>query len=414
MPSPNSRRDCQTWRYRDFVQGMTEPFTDNSPDHVSGTYANLIEAAQRIVADEGLVRLSLRNLAEEAGVSTATVTHHLGAKNEIVPKLIGAAMDEDAAFFAPWRELSSQLTVRSGVLAARAYSDWFDAARGRMVLLGEILQSRDPDPVAIAALREWIALHETAWNEIGGANRGYVISRMLVDEATFSGALGASTGYVLLRDLGFARLFRRDVAQAFRPVRDVLAPSLSLVASPPELDGVRSRIAEAAPIIVAEEGAGRLNHRHVGERAGVAASSVVYHFGGRDELLLAALTAVLSRFRHWVQGAAAASADGGFDEPAEVLRITERLVRATHAIGLGAMRHNSLLPHAADMRRRRGENVRADHIAGLGEAGRPHADPLFCQVLSVASFGARMLAMALGEDQEAAYARVASDLTRLV
>lgn len=393
---------------------MDKPFSNNGHDQASRTYAVLIEAAQRIVAEEGLVRLSLRNLAEGAGVSTATVTHHLGAKDDILPRLIVAARTKDEAFFAPWREMSSWLTSPSFVLAARAYSSWFDAAQSRMVLLGEILQTRDLRPAAIAALRDWIALHETAWSEIGGANRGYLISRMLADEAAFSAALGSSPGYMLLRDLCFARLFQRGIDAAFVPARDAVSPSLSIVASPPELDDVRARIAEAAAIIVTEEGASRLNHRRVGERAGVAASSVVYHFGGRDDLMLAALTAVLSSFRIWVQGVGSASAQGRFGTPEEVLRITERLVRATHAIGLGAHRHEALRPHAIDMRRRRGENVRPEQIDGLDEADWPNADAVFCQVLSVASFGARMLAMAFCEDQEAAYARVRGDLVRLV
>lgn len=393
---------------------MSKLSSKSGPEQTSRTYMSLIEAAKGIVSDGGLARLSLRNLAEEAGVSTATVTHHLGAKNEILPKLIEAAMNEDAAFFLPWREMSSRLTAPCRVLAARAYSNWFDVARERMVLLGEILQTRDLDPLAIASLRKWISLHESAWSEIAGANRGHVISRMLVDEAAFSAALGASIGYVLLRELCFARLFQREAAQAFIPVKGALAPSQSLVTSPPEFKGVRSRIAEAAALIVAEEGVGRLNHRRVGERAHVAASSVVYHFGGRDDLMLAALTAVLSSFRSWVQGVVVASRDGGLGKPDEVFRSTEHLVRATHAIGLGAMRHGSLLPHAIDMRRRRGENVRPDLIVELDEADRPYADPLFCQVLSVGSFGARMLAMILREDQEDSHARVVTDLIKLV
>jgi len=393
---------------------MSEPTAKLSTNTTSGTYANLIGAAQRVVRDEGLARLSLRNLAEEAGFSTATVTHHLGAKDDILPKLIKAATHEDEAFYAPWREMALRLTTPSQVLAARAYSNWFDTAQWRMILLGEILQMRDLTPATMNALRDWIALHATAWNEIGGGNRGHVISRMLVDEAAFSPALGASPGYILLRDLCFARLFQRRAADAFLPVRDAMAPSLSLVESPPELDDVHSRIAEAAAIIVTEEGAFGLNHRSVGERAGVAASSVVYHFGGREDLMLAALTAVLASFRKWMEGVKSAPSDNGLATPEEILRITKRLVRSTHAVGLGAYRHKALVAYSIDMRRRRGENNRPDQIDGLDVSDWPKADALFCQVLSVASFGARMLAMALGEDQEAANARVASDLVSLV
>ena len=393
---------------------MSDLSTKSSSNPANRKFEALIVAAQRIVADQGIARLSLRNVAECAGVSTATVTHHLGAKDEILPRLIKAAKHEDEAFFAPWREMSFRLTSPSYVLAARAYSSWFANAHNRMVLLNEILQMRDLSPVAITALVDWIALHEAAWTEIGGAQRGHVISRMLIDEAAFSAALGASHGYILLRDLCFARLFQRDGAEAFTSVRDTMAPAVSLVESPPELNDVRSAIAEAAAIIVTEGGADRLNHRRVAERTGVAASSVVYHFGGREELMLAALTAVLTSFRKWVDGAASLSKNSSRAEREAFLQITERLVRATHAIGLGAMRYEALVPHAIDMRRRRGENIRRDQIDGLSDADKHHVDPLFCQVLSVASFGSGMLAMALGEDQTVAHQRVARDLVRLV
>jgi AcrR family transcriptional regulator len=141
----------------------------------------------------------------------------------------------------------------------------------------------------------------------------------------------------------------------------------------------------------------------VASAAGVPASTVVYHFGASDDLVIAGLEAVIHNFRDWLQSARKErerQSNGADDE--ESYRMTRDLVRATHAVAVGAMRHPALQRHAADMRRRRGENVQLDDVPELQGVLRNTIDPLTAQVVSVATFGARMLAMAIQEDEQSA------------
>ena len=163
---------------------MSTKFLSDIQVNTSSTYHTLITEAQKIVLNEGLARLSLRHLADQAEVSTATVTHHLGAKDSLVPHLILLALEADKALFTPFRQLSAQLPTPSAHLVAQAYASWFNEALPRMVLLSEILQQARPLPPKTAlALKAWMDLHEEVWGELAGRTRARVIRSMLIDEA---------------------------------------------------------------------------------------------------------------------------------------------------------------------------------------------------------------------------------------
>ena len=63
-------------------------------------------------------------------------------------------------------------------------------------------------------------------------------------------------------------------------------------------------------------------------------------------------------------------------------------------IALASAREPSLLPHALDMRRRRGENWRASDMAPMGIGIGAGFDRAAAQVLSIAAFGMGMIGMA--------------------
>lgn len=86
----------------------------------------------------------------------------------------------------------------------------------------------------------------------------------------------------------------------------------------PEGDERRDRIRRAACELVLADGFDAVTHRKVAARADVALGSVAYYFGGRDELLVAALEALAEP---WLQSARAVAADPPEDLAEALVRL---------------------------------------------------------------------------------------------
>lgn len=367
--------------------------------------AAILNAALRLVAERGLDELTLRPLAEFAGVSTATVTHHLGSKAEILPRLLEHVLSQDEAFFKVWVRRAAGIPSGSSLrqdIVRRAASEWFSTAGARAVLLAELVQAPQLDEVMRRLLAQWAGVHDAGWSALSASPAiGHTITRMLIDEAAFTASLSAYPAYQHLRDLCLRRIlvpYGATDSVYFRTLRDELAPEASLLDMEDRQNSKQVPIAEAAAKLIVEKGIGALTHRAVASEAGLSAAGVVYHFGSRDALLLAGLERVLYNFTDWLR---AFRAHGGEDHVwnDDVIRATAGLVRSTHAIGVCADRFPTLRPHAADMRRRRGENVRPGDYQDIRYVHDGVACPLTAQVMSVAIFGTRMLTMALGQDE---------------
>jgi AcrR family transcriptional regulator len=397
--------------------------SDQRPDTSDSAGARaILDASIRHVAEEGLEAVTLRPLAERAGVSVATVTHYLGAKDQVLASIAAYARAQDEAFFTPWLERASQLDTAShaarSLLIEEAFYSWLAEALPRVVTFCEFVGSKSCPADARAAFRQWADLHLKVWTHLAGdADTGLLVMAYIADEAAFSLTLSPSPAYRCLRRLCLNQLLTGPSAKAserrasmalFRRLQDEMAPPHSIVGSAPTGPAKKLAIAEAAGRVIVETGVGGVTHRAVAAVAEVPPSTVVYHFGAQETLVEAGLEAVIRHFRTWLS----AQLDGVSPEAADIYRATEDLVRATHAVALGAVRFPSLLPLAADMRLRRGENIRADNFAR--SSGRPeqHFDAFSAQVTSCVTFGARMLAMSLGESQLSRLSDLQAALTR--
>jgi AcrR family transcriptional regulator len=233
---------------------------------------------------------------------------------------------------------------------------------------------------------------------------GDLLAAYVLDEATYSLSLSGLPAYRALRRLCLSRLMTGALARGavaageaalFAGLVADLAPPNSIVvgAAIPRPRTKRDDIAAYAAAIIVERGVDHLTHRAVAAAANVPSSTVVYQFGARDDLVIGALEAVIAKLH------ASIADDLPLGTPAMLERARET-ARATTAVALGAIRYPKLAPHAADMRRRRGENVRADALPFDFGAQRDAFDPLTAQVFSICRNGVllRRSALSLGPD----------------
>ena len=375
----------------------------------------IIDAAIDIVVDNGLSGLTLRPLASRLGVSVAVISARMGSKDGLIDRIVDLAAQRDQRFFARWSGLAADVgpedTVARAAVADLAFRDWVSAGRRQAIVLVELVHHHALQRAPSPRLDRWLARASAFWSSLifgspvlapalTDVALGYVL-----DEAGFALGAGDDPAYALLRVLCLQRLAGGGLARADGPGREIerLIPLLEpddLPGGGPD-DPKRRHIADSAAGIIVSQGMNAATHRSVALAAGVPASTVVYHFGGRAALLVAGLHAVIARF-HGARDRARAGAVA----PGDDLEARD-LVKATSMIALASLREPSLRPHALDMRRRRGENIRAADLAalGFGPDAMSRFDRAAAQVISIALFGMRMVAMSRDLPEECEYRR---------
>ena len=360
----------------------------------------IIDAALDVVVAEGLAELSLRPLALKVGVSVTAMSTVMGSKDALIARVIDTAADRDRQFHDRWLTFAKAVAPRNAAertaIADLAFRDWVVRHRRHACLLIELVHTQGRRECALPQLDAWLDRAACFWAEMifGDTSLAELALGYVIDEAGF--ALGGSDDphYAGLRTLCLQRLAMgifapHDVADS----ADAPIPRLIALLRPPDAslaiadDPKRRHIADCAAEIIVSQGMAAVTHRSVALASGVPASTVVYHFGARESLVVAGLHAVIARFHTSLK-------PDGYDqgEPAEAT--ARNLVKATSMIALASAREPSLLPQALDMRRRRGENIRSDDVTRLGLPLAPGFDRAAAQVISIAVFGMRMVAMA--------------------
>jgi AcrR family transcriptional regulator len=369
----------------------------------------IVDAALDIIVRAGLAGLTLRPLAARAGISVTAISARMGSKDRLIDGIVDLAAERDRAFFARWLALAARVGPVDALARATttdlAFRDWIDASRCQAIFLVELVHDRALRPAPSPALDRWLAAAGSFWSTMlfGSPALADLALGYMLDEAGFALGAGNDPAYSMLRILCLQRL-----ADGMFARRGGAGPEIErLIAAldPGELpivaidDPKRRRIADSAAQILVSAGIDATTHRSVALAAGVPASTVVYHFGGRAALVVAGLHAVIAHF-HQRRDRARAAGDSTVDD-AE----TRDLVKATSMIALASVRDASLLPYAIDMRRRRGENIRASDIAGLGFGPDSGAqfDRAAAQIVSIALFGMRMAAMARKVPEQTLY-----------
>ncbi|WBS05397.1 TetR family transcriptional regulator [Pseudoduganella sp. SL102] len=369
---------------------------------------DLLAAACRIVAAEGLAGLTLRPLAKALGVSVTVLTNHYGGRADILAAICRAAAERDAALLDGWRTTLAALgALPPGVAASLAEAildDLSASGRALSVLYLECLHACTWDAALRPGFAGWAGLRRAFWDDFAGRAglpatllacgwwNGYAIA-----ELAYGMALDGDAAYRLLRRLGVQRLFAGAVAGPdaadgilFGMLRERLCRDdigHDLGGDPGKLDEAggpawAAQAARACGVQLAERGVDGLTHRAVAAAIGIAHTTLSYRFPTQRDLVIAGLAYIARHIRAAVEA----------DSLAELQRRRTAadgprldLARASFAVALAAARLPELARHTGTMRGRRGANLATVFARYLPEARG--IDPLCAQVISLGLTG---------------------------
>jgi DNA-binding transcriptional regulator YbjK len=376
------------------------------PARLEADIHQVLPAAMALVSADGLKALTLRPLAERLDTTVSVLSYKFGRKDELVAAIIDAAREEDAAFLDLWLgRIRAVRTMSAALLAQFADAILDDMARSHAVrsqFYCEVLQGVASRPELVAPFSRWrarrLAFWRAATERLDRPDLAETLHAYSADEVVHGLALGDQAAYRWLRSLGLRRLCCGLIASddgtegelfaTFHAALDDLLTSPDGRYAAPTMSEWQARIAGHISALIIAEGADAVTHRAVAERAGVASSTLAYHFPRQDDLLKSGLDDIIIRLQGHVDRPAAPGPSASPPAPAPD-RSREEIARATFAVALAATRNASLRGIAADMRRRRGENL---HVYLKRESGGATPfDPLAAQVMSITSIGQLLL-----------------------
>jgi AcrR family transcriptional regulator len=352
------------------------------------------QAALQLVAADGLKGLSLRPLAELLGTTAPALIRRFGGKDALVSSLVEVAIAEDGAFLDGWLARIRALDVCDGTVMAEAadaiLSDLAGPQAQRTRFYCELLQAIASRPEMATMVAAWSARRLDFWRaateRLPPGELADVLHAFSIGEAGYGLALGDVAAYRWLRRLSLRRLccglIPTDPSedqrqfQVFREALGELLDDRDRPATPPMTEWQAGVAGHISALIIAE-GADAVTHRAIAARAGLANSTLAYHFPRQEDLLRAGLEDVVARV-HSATGTTAS------DAPPEFQLTSIQSARATFAIALVATRMPGLKAVAADLRRRRGEN----YVGYLErQLGRAAFDVVAAQAISLTGMG---------------------------
>ncbi len=376
----------------------------------------VLQAAMTLVATHGVRGLSLRPLAEQLDTTVSALSHRFGLKDALLASLIDAAREEDDLFFDTWLARIRAIEVRDDALLA----DFADAILGEMAdrerlraqFYCELVQGSASRPEIATLFASWrdqrLAFWRAATESSDRPELGDILHAFSTDESAYGLAIGDLAAYRWLRRLNLHRLCRGLAATADRSdlqqftvfhaaLGDLLGPPEPL--EPPAMSEWRVKGARHIAELIITEGADAVTHRAAAARAGVANSTLAYHFPRQEDLVKAGLNDIVNRLGVFMDTSSPA-----LDVQSYELTSVE-IARATFAVALAATRMPDLKAIAADTRRRRGQNlmVRFNRQA----LGASPLDLLSAQAISMTGIGKLMLDADLDPAPDAAAFRLA-------
>ncbi|MDC7675878.1 TetR family transcriptional regulator [Asticcacaulis machinosus] len=377
---------------------------------------DILKPALDMVAEEGLGALTLRPLAQRTNTSVSALTYHFGVKDDLLRHLISTARTEDLAFFDGWHRRLEEVPCLSPLNMADVIetilSDMVTRHQRRTLFFSELVQASAHQPGVDIMLLPWLGDRLKFWRDLtarlspsADIDMAEMLHAYAIDETVHALALEALPAYRWLRRLTLRRLFTGFVsaelaagdADLFRVFYDEigqLPDAFGVDHEAAVLNDKQSAIVGHISELIVSAGIESVTHRAVAGRAGVAASTLAYHFRTQEDLVRAGLEDIIRRLQAEVSDL---TADGG--RQAFVREVSNRpyssieIARATFAVALSATRRPQLLACAADMRRRRGINL---HKVLKAEFPDPRFDPLAAQALSVAAIGQIVLSGSKG------------------
>jgi len=340
--------------------------------------AAILGAATQVLTDHGVEALSLRAIADVAGIGVTSIYHYFSSKAEILVDLASLGF-RDLELDIQKRQQDAPSPMEGGAQA------FFDFVRDRptlfLLMFDEHLMSRsavvrEAEQAAFlayaAAVRAGGRIPEEIQDDVAlalwalGRGAAAIMSSYpdgAMPEEAFTRLL-AGANYLIERGLpptrGFALAPRTDALdasigvlsfatgdEAGRPSgqgRRVLSPIIRLT---PVANSLQSRVVSAALTVLETEGPDRLSLRTIALRAGVGLGSIYYYLPSKQDLLrrlaLSGLGDLLDQVRRSI------TADGGLGPMRASHKAYNAFVRARPAL-FSLMFNPGLLSQHAQLR----------------------------------------------------------------
>lgn len=372
--------------------------TDRSSARAAVGNLAILDAARAVIAQRGLAGMSLRTVAEHAGISVGSISYRIGDRAALVMALVDREIEIIAALSEDWQaRLGGIDPIAAGILPD-LICEWLDlpTRRTSAIVVCELALMASRDPQALPGLESLFDASEAFWRDLlgttpGGRTLAKRVASYCIDEQSFSLLLSANADYRLLRQSTVRGLLRDDgilVRQDWTDWHMLLvdrlaepaAAALDKAADIPE--GIKATIADQIADMIIAQGVGALSHRGVAEALTMATSSVAHHYPAQRDILFAGVEAIYRRMRATIEASNGAAPGGG------------EITRLTHETALMAIRNPAFLPFAIDMRRRRAENVHVQVAQGLDIP--PDSDRPRTQAMVMALMGNSLRMMASG------------------
>lgn len=359
-----------------------------------------VRHAREQIAATGIHGLSLRSVADRAGVSLGSLSYHIGNKAALLTALLQSQIDEWISRKNIWSTRFSALDLLEPEMLATAVEFFLDYETSEDALhaltSAEVLIEAAYDPSAFSLLSDLIEAEEDFWRDMlepaygqKAALLGAIIAHYCRDERPFALANGRDVNYRLLRRATLNRLSEwfagdaRGLSAAHQAIVSLCGCESGDVPLPIDLqEGSKSKdIAEHIADLIVVQGTSHLSHRLIATNVRMPVSTVAYHFRTQNDLLKGGLGALILRTRSEKSNPGEPS--HGWD-----------MVLVTHSAAMIAVRDESMQQFSLDMRRRRSENVRQVINESVAE-GNP-LDHAAIQAISMVIIGASIARRACG------------------
>ncbi|WP_395335432.1 helix-turn-helix domain-containing protein [Novosphingobium sp. BL-8H] len=349
----------------------------------------IVDAARELVAERGLAELSLRALAERAGISVGSISYRIGDRAALVEAIAAREVALAEQERSVWERSMAGVDALAAGCLADLVTAWLDdcalGGRTSAVVRAELLLKVQREPAGHPHVDRLHALLRERWRTILAEHPqadqlATRIAGYCLDERPFSILLADETDYRLLRQ-STLRALLRDLHEApasgasswhMALVDRLATPARAAIETGEPPQGNKAAIAEKIADLILAQGIEGLSHRAVAREAATANSSVAHHFPAQRDLLLGGVEALYRRMRREI----------GTDEDAEA---GYAVIVLTHEMALAALRDERFRPFAIDMRRRRAENVHA--VISEQLIGRPDGDRAMSQAYTMAMIG---------------------------
>jgi AcrR family transcriptional regulator len=323
----------------------------------------ITDAARTVIAARGLAGMSLRTVAEHAGISVGSISYRIGDRAALVEAIVDREIAIMAGVRQDWRERIGRLDPVAAGILPELICAWLDIAAGERrtsaIVTCELALLGSRHPQVLPRLDDLLEEGESVWRDVlsrtpDGERLAKLIASYCLDEQPFSILLSDNIDYRLLRHSTVRGLLRSGMHEANAAwgnwhmglVDRLAVPAAAALDKAGDVpEGAKAMLAEHIADIIIAQGVGALSHRVVAQASNMAASSIAHHYPTHRDILFAGVEAIYRRMRADLR-ATNATAPGGSE-----------IVRLTHESALTALGNPAFIPFAIDMRRRRAENV---------------------------------------------------------